>query len=448
MQRFTSLGCALITLFLAGCGATYVSPTIGPEAAGAQVQIVALDIASVARANAVPYTPRTLPAVFFANAGTGAGTRVSPDVPDAPLALPSHPALTFNPPPQLAAAPYRIGVGDVVLLATRRGDGTAADLAGLLVAQAQRQGYSVRDDGQITLPDIGQVRLVGLTMEEAEMAVFDLLVAHQIDPAFSLEIQEFQSQFVAVGGAVHAPKRIALALQAPTLADVLAEAGGLDVRDRPYASIRLYRNGNIFQIPLETYLATPDLQARRVQSGDAIFVDTGYDLDRAQDFYRHQLDLIALRAENRKAAQIVLESEIRLRRDALDEARANFLTKQKLEADARDYVYLTGEVDVRGRKALPYGKQASLMDVLYGDGGFSPETGDPSQIYVLRKGGPGIVAWHLDARNAAALVVARDMQMRPGDIVFVEEQRITKFHRALSQTLPALITTTGRIATQ
>ena len=124
------------------------------------------------------------------------------------------------------------------------------------------------------------------------------------------------------------------------------------------------------------------------------------------------------------------------------------MLRQQLDPDQRDFVILTGEVDNRGRKPLPYGKQANLVDILYGSGGFSPATGDPSQIYVLRKSGGHIVAWHLDASNTAALVVAQDMQMRPGDIIFVEEQKITKFGRALDQALPSLINATGRIVTQ
>lgn len=445
LRRFL---CATLLTALYGCGGSYVSPTVGSSAAGADVTIIPLTVASLDQANASAYTPQSLPAIFFANAGTGENARRIKALPESPEDPPAHPALENRPPPRIEATPYRIGIGDVVLLATKRADSSAAALAGLLAAQSQRQGYSVRDDGQITLPDIGQVRLVGMTIEEAEMAIFDLLVANQIDPAFSLEVEAFHSQKIAVGGAVKDPQLVPITLVPPTLSEALTAAGGLTVRDRAYASIRLYRDGTLYQIPVETYLATPDLQQRLLMAGDAVFVDTAYDLDRAQDYYRQQLDFIALQSTARKDAQIVLESEVSLRRSALEEARQTFLYRRELEADNRDYVFLTGEVDERGRKPLPYGKHASLMDILYRDGGFSPETADPSQIYVLRKGSGGIVAWHLDARNAAAFVIAHDMQMRPGDIIFVEEQRITKFGRALSQALPALVNTAGRAVTQ
>lgn len=110
----------------------------------------------------------------------------------------------------------------------------------------------------------------------------------------------------------------------------------------------------------------------------------------------------------------------------------------------REYVYLVGEVNNQSRFPLPYGHTASLADVLYDQGGFDTETGDPSQIYVLRDGvfegrAGRIVAYHLDASNVVHLMNATEFEMRPRDIVFIEEQPITKWNRALQQLFPALI---------
>ena len=62
--------------------------------------------------------------------------------------------------------------------------------------------------------------------------------------------------------------------------------------------------------------------------------------------------------------------------------------------------------------------------------------GDVSQIYVLR--GPtkdeefrGITAWHLDTINAIDLVYAADFQLRSKDIIFVAEQPVTRWDRAM-----------------
>ena len=131
------------------------------------------------------------------------------------------------------------------------------------------------------------------------------------------------------------------------------------------------------------------------------------------------------------------------RRAALDEARANFLAQLDLDAVDRDYVYLMGEVNTPSRFVLPFGRQASLADALFSEGGFTSETGNPAQIYVLRASGPAaqqVTAWHLDAKNVVNMVVATKLQMRPNDIVFIAEQPVTRWNRVVSQIIPSLIT--------
>jgi len=43
--------------------------------------------------------------------------------------------------------------------------------------------------------------------------------------------------------------------------------------------------------------------------------------------------------------------------------------------------------------------------------------------------------------------LATRFEMRPNDIVFVEEQPITKWNRAIQQVIPSLIFSTARVAT-
>ena len=74
-----------------------------------------------------------------------------------------------------------------------------------------------------------------------------------------------------------------------------------------------------------------------------------------------------------------------------------------------------------------------------------PQAADPVwHLYVLRSGDPnwgvgGVTAYHLNARNVANMVFATRMEMRPNDIVFIEEQPITKWNRALQQAFPMLL---------
>ena len=103
---------------LAGCGVSYTSPAVRGDDEAGTVEVVALTAQTVETANMSPYTPRRLPAAFYAVAGHGSlvGTGalpVAPDIPDRP-----RERVEFRPPPDAEKPPYRIGIGDVVLLAT------------------------------------------------------------------------------------------------------------------------------------------------------------------------------------------------------------------------------------------------------------------------------------------------------------------------------------------
>ncbi|MBS0123514.1 polysaccharide biosynthesis/export family protein [Thetidibacter halocola] len=432
-----------LMLTTAGCGVTYFSPEVTTRDSVTPVRVVALTPETVAAANASAYAPRSLPEVFYAAAG-GGSTGAYGGLPAEPFLPNETPGeIEFRPLPDIDPGPYRIGVGDVVLLATRGSATTIEQLSGLINAQSQRQGYTVRDDGAIAIPEVGTVDIAGLTIPEAEDKLFQVLVQSQIDPSFSLEVAEFNSQKVAVGGAVERSALVPLTLNRLTLSDVIVAAGGIDARDQEFATIRIYRDGTLYQIPVEMYLSRQDLQNKTLLNGDAVYVDTTYDLDRALEFYRSRIDVISLRNSARSSALNTLNTEISMRRAALDERRSLFRSRQDLDAVERDYVYLSGEVANQSRFALPFDRQATLADVLYENGGFKTVTGDPSQIYVLRGSADpdhmgAVTAYHLDASNAANIVIATRMQMRPNDVVFIEEQPITKWGRSLQQLFPVL----------
>ncbi len=436
----------------AGCGVAYKSPKVS-RSAGTNIDVreIRLTPETVLLANRTPYSPRNLPREFFstASARQGVGLGALPAAPQVPDERPGR--LELRPPADFEVPPYRIGVGDVVLLATRQSGNSIEELSGLLAAQTQRQGYVVSDDGAISIPDIGRVEIGGLTLAEAQDRIFRFLLENQVDPAFSLEVTGFNSQRITVGGAVRQAARVPITLQRVTIGDALTATGGVMVKDEQFASIRIYRDGTLYQIPYEEYLAQPNLRELPLKDGDAIYVDTTYDLDRAFEFYRQEVDVIRLRSQTRKDVLDMMNAEMQIRRSVLDEGRSNFLAREELGAEARDYIYLTGEVAKQGRIPLPYEQQATLADMLYGGGGIPTMTGNVSNIYVLRPSQDpaefgAITAWHLDAGNAVNISLATQMQMRPNDIVFVEEQPITKWNRVVQQFVPSLILTPASIA--
>ena len=91
--------------------------------------------------------------------------------------------------------------------------------------------------------------------------------------------------------------------------------------------------------------------------------------------------------------------------------------------------------------ALPFERSLNLADALLSDDGINTNIADYSEIYVLRAStdpqqNGAVTAYRLDAENAANLVVATRFEIRPNDVIFVAEQPVTSWNRALSQILP------------
>ncbi|WP_199913695.1 polysaccharide biosynthesis/export family protein [Tateyamaria sp. Alg231-49] len=452
MLKYIIAAAALVAV--SSCGTIYRSSSVqsGP-AGGTNVRVVPMNGETVVLANRSPYNPKTLPAVFSLTAGGGSGLRGAGALPEPTFDLEARPGdLELRIPPAANPGPYEIGIGDVVLFSTPSSGSTVEELSGLLAAQNSRQGYTVQDDGSVNIPNVGRVRIAGLTIESAEDVLFQRLVENQFDPTFSLEIAEFNSRKVSIGGAVGTPAVVPIGLTPLFLGDALAAAGSVTVPDQDFASVRIYRDGTLYQIPLTTLYSRANLLRTRLVDGDAVFVDTEYELDQAETYFQQQILLSDARRQARNTAIVELQFEVNTRRAELTEARTNYELRQELGADNRDYVYLTGEVRTQTRYALPFERTANLADALFDNArGVTVESGDISQIYVLRASQDprefgAVTAWHLDARNAANFALMTNFEMRPDDVVFIAQQPITTWNRAVSQILPSLINT-ARFAT-
>jgi len=429
-------------VFLSSCGVTYNSPKVSENDTSYDVSVVEMTPGAVSRANSSKYQPKRLPAAFSQTSGAGGSPRGLGSLPKAPE-VPSETvpgALELRLPPAVERSAYKIGIGDVILLATRAPGGTVEQLSGLLAAQSQRQGYTVRDDGAIAIPEVGAVSVEDLTIEEAEERVFQRLVQNQLDPEFSLEIADFNSKRVSIGGAVKQSQVVPITLNPLRLDEAITAAGGIALANDDYASIRVYRDGALYQIPLSDYYKNTAARKTVLKDGDSVFVDNAYDLEQAQRFYEQEIKALQLKQQARINALSELQTEIDLRRSELTERRANFQAKLELGAIDQDHVYLAGEVSQQSRIALPFQTRASLADVFYENGGFPTTTGNPAHIYVLRtNGSENLTAYHLNAKNIVNMAMATKFEMRPDDIIFVQEQPITVWGRALQQAFPALI---------
>ncbi len=112
------------------------------------------------------------------------------------------------------AQAYRIGVGDKLEIAVFGHD----DLSKIV---------EVRSDGSINYPLIGDVQVKGMTVSEVDDQITKVLGKDfLVDPQVSVDVREYQSQWVTVIGEVRNPGRFMLRRNM-RLIDVLAEAGGV-----------------------------------------------------------------------------------------------------------------------------------------------------------------------------------------------------------------------------
>ena len=136
-------------------------------------------------------------------------------------------------------ADYRIGIDDVLAISVWR----ESDLA---------RTVQVRTDGKIAFPLVGQVQAAGLTCQELQHRLTELLAKELRTPEVSVSVQEARSQRINVLGAVNRPGMYPL--QKPmTVVDALALAGGL----RPFAKssrifvLRALPGGRTERIPFD-----------------------------------------------------------------------------------------------------------------------------------------------------------------------------------------------------
>ena len=427
---------------LLGCGPAYRSPTV---VSGPNVEVILLSQASVARANRSPYQPRRLPSAFHTTAAAPADVAPTVPLPAAVVSAPQRPlSFGLRLPRDVDPGPYRIGVGDVVAITHP----PAFDESGQPVNLSSRE-FTVQDDGAVTIPELGRVTLAGMSIDEAEAMLFQRFVDAQRDPSFGLEIAGFHAQKVTVGGAVVTAGVLPIKLNPLSLAEALATAGGIapDIGDA--GLIRLFRDGQLFQIPLSQFFSEPDLQNLRLLDGDSVYVDVANNLVQAEVYFEQQISISQAQQLARDVALRERSTEAALLREELAEQRTNFEARLASGAIARDYVYIFGEVGLQTRYPLPFEARATLADALFDAGNGLPlQTGDVSQIYVLRAGPTGTVAWRLDGRNAANFTLAPLFELRPNDLVFIAEQPITRWGRVVQQLTPSLVSAGAAVTAQ
>jgi polysaccharide biosynthesis/export protein len=122
---------------------------------------------------------------------------------------------------------YHLGPGDTIEL-------TVVGIPGL-----DKKQFALDGQGNIFVPYVGQVELLGQKTREAETRITGLFAASLLeDPQVTISIKEYRSQYYYVMGAVKQTGRYPLT-QSIDILDALAAAGGLS--DRADTNIKIHR---------------------------------------------------------------------------------------------------------------------------------------------------------------------------------------------------------------
>jgi polysaccharide export outer membrane protein len=219
--------------------------------------------------------------------------------------------------------------------------------------------------------ETGKLKLEGLTISEAEARISDALIRNNVDPLFQLTVTDFASHHVslivpAAGDNPGAAKLFPYTTRPMTLRDLLS-AGGIGFDNSKLSVVKLKRAGKTYSMPLERVFEA-----------------------RSPDYYLRASDVVEV--------------------EAMEFAPAN--------------AYLSVSTGTPVTFPLKSEVRETLADMLFVEGGpLSERTARLSEIYLLRGRNP-ISAYHLDAEDVTRLAVAREVELRPGDVVFVSDKPV------------------------
>ena len=240
---------------------------------------------------------------------------------------------------------------------------------------------TVGQDGNIVLEGVGNLMALGKTLTELKKEISFLLEKlPNSENAFQLEISEFASKSAILSISGKSGRVIQITNRDNALSKVLTEIG-ISVDSNVITRIKLKRGGVDYIFTLKDLLDLPSDKVL-LQPNDRIFIE------------------ILPYKENK--------------------------------------VFVIGGIEPQIVNIKPDQRQ-TLADILFTPGGvLSSPSAKRSEVYLLRGSDP-VVAYHLDAQNPTRLIVADAMELRPNDILFVAEQPIISFNRALATIVPLRI---------
>jgi polysaccharide biosynthesis/export protein len=262
---------------------------------------------------------------------------------------------------------YIIGAGDVINIAITDID----DIDG---------SYTISPDGDVTIPYVGQVLINEKTKEEAQAFINDVLKTYYQEPETIVKIEQYNSAYVYLTGALNRPLAILLSEQPLRLLDALIKAGYIKDQ-KSYVKKALLRRGS------EVY----------------------------------EIDLYELLNNNNT------ELDIYLRKDDVIHVS---------ETDT-DQAYAFGEFTTSG--PISVYKDLTLTELL-ATKGINKATAKTKNIYVLREDLTKFLhidIYAINLNNPAAFIAANNFYILPNDIVFIPQTKLVKWNNVISLLTPS-----------
>ena len=182
------------------------------------------------------------------------------------ILLHTPPARAQTPAPAAgAAAEYRLAAGDIVRISVYQNPDLALEAR-------------VGENGQISFPLLGSVRIGGSTVSQAERAIAEGLRNGNFvrEPQVSILLVQVRGHQASVLGQVNRPGRFPLEQAEMRLTDLLATAGGIAASGADIVTVVGTRNGQPFrkEVDLPAIFRSPGRDDDLVvQNGDTVYVD-------------------------------------------------------------------------------------------------------------------------------------------------------------------------------
>lgn len=241
---------------------------------------------------------------------------------------------------------------------------------------------TVDHEGSVVFEPIGKLKVDGLSLDELRDKIEKLIQkVPDSQNAFQINITDFASQtaLLSIRGK---PGIVAKITDKPVMLAQLLTQNGLTIDGNNITRINLKRSGNNYVFNLDDLL-------------------------------------------NQKTAKVYLKPD-------------DHITVDMLSYKENKVFILGGGVSPQIFKISPANRE-TLADVLFTSGGaLSASSAQRSEVYLLRGSSP-VIAFHLDAQSPTRLIVADAMELRPNDILYVAEQPIISFNRALATIVPLRI---------